>query len=181
VKGEPSDDLCDAVHFIEKNAYVIYPDLAHKQALWDKAHGSWKLQLSTGGAKFRSFHQPPAFLPFSFAMIAEKHFGNGIGLNENTIWLSLLHNHYFNAKYRQMVVTVAEVYLGGFKVTRFVPDFIRNAINLGKKPEDFDKRPPTFVIIGASDKALIARGNQSGGIAIWTRLPQDIRLVAYKE
>lgn len=166
VKGEPSNYLYDAVHFIEKNAYIIYPNLSHKQALWDKAHGSWKLQLSTGGAKFRSFHQPPSFLPFSFAMIAEKHFGNGIGLNEKTMWLSLLHNHCFNARIRQMVVTVADVYLGGFKVTRFVPGFIRKAINLGKKPGDFhDKRPPAFVIIGASDKALIARGNQSGGLA----------------
>jgi hypothetical protein len=52
----------------------------------------------------------------------------------------------------------------------------------GQKKEERQKEDvPTFVIIGASEKALIARGNQSGGLALWTRLPQDIRPVAYKE
>jgi hypothetical protein len=185
-RGESSDELYSAVRFVERNAYRIYPDLSHKHELWEKAHGSWKLVLSTGGAKNRHFHKPPAFLPFSFAMIAEKHFGNGIGLNENTIWLSLLHTHYFNAKIRQMVVIVTDCFLFGTKVTSFLPAFVRNALNIGRTPEDFvavddEKPPPTFVIIGATDKSLVARGNQSGGLAIWTRLSQDIRTVAYKE
>jgi len=179
-KGEPNDDLYNAIRFVEKKAYIIYPDLVHKQELWDKAHGSWKLELSTGGAKVMSFHKPPAFLPFSFAMIDDIHFGNGIGLNEHTIWLSLLHKHYFNMRIRHMVVTIQDVYIGGSRVT--LPEFLRNAMNVGKTPEDFGDQPaPTFVIIGATDKALIARGNQSGGLAIWSRLPNDVRRVAYKD
>jgi len=69
------------------------------------------------------------------------------------------------------------MFLGGKDVTNFVPDFIAEGVGLGKQPEDF-KRPPTFTWIGASDCSLIARG-ATGGIAIWTRLPQDIRPVAY--
>ena len=64
-------------------------------------------------------------------------------------------------------------HLGGTKVS--LPDFLRNAMN----PSE-NKRPPAFTMIGASDKALIARGG-SGGIAIWSRLPNDIRPAAYSQ
>jgi hypothetical protein len=178
--GEPCDELFQAVRFLETNAYIIYPDLSHKQDLWDKAHGSFKLVLSTGSAKNRSFHKPPFFLPFSFAMIDDEHFGNGVGLNQDVIWLSLLHKHYYNTRIRHMVVTIQDVFLGGKRVTNSLPQSLLDSLNVGKAPEDFDK-PPTFVIIGASDKALIARGNQSGGLAIWSRLENDIRKVAYKQ
>lgn len=115
-------------------------------------------------------------------MISDSHFGNGVGLNEHAIWLSLLHKHHFNARIRRMVVTMADIYVGGNKVTHALPRFIRDAINVGKQPEDYDdKPPPTLVIIGASDKALVARGNQSGGLAIWKRPPEAILTVAYKE
>jgi len=77
-------------------------------------------------------------------------------------------------------VTLQRVYLFGRPITKFLPEFVRR--NLGKEPDDYeDAAPPTFVLIGCSEKSLIARGNQSGGLAIWTRLPQDIRVVAYKD
>ncbi len=180
ISGEPTVDLYEAAHFIEKNAYKIYPDLQSKLELWSAAHGSWKLQFSTGGAKQFSFHKPPKWLPFSFATIDDNHFGNGIGLNEKTIWLSFLHNQYFHAKQRRMVVTLAGAYVFGKNITTLLPRFIRQ--HFDKVPEDYtDKDPPTFVLIGCSEHALIARGNQSGGLAIWTRLPEDIREVAYQE
>jgi hypothetical protein len=178
ISGKPHDDLFGAVHFIEHNAYRIYPDLDHKMELWEGAHGSWKLQLSTGGMKTRSFHQPPKYLPFSFAMIDEHHFGNGIGWNENNIWLALLDNHYYDVNHRRLVVTVGDVYLFGHCVSKFLPAFLRES--LAKEPGDYkDKPPPTFVLIGCSKHSLIARGNQSGGLALWTRLSQDVRRVAY--
>lgn len=177
--GEPSDELFDAVHFIERNAYRIYPDMEQKKELWESSLGSWKLQLSTGGMRSRSFHKPPKYLPFSFAMIDEQNFGNGIGLNENSIWLSLLDKHYYDVNHRRLVVTVGDVYLFGRRVNNFLPPFLRQ--NLGKEPDDFkDSPPPTFVLAGCSKHSLIARGNQSGGLALWTRLPRDIREVAYK-
>lgn len=179
IKGQANDELYDAVRFVEVYAYKIYPDLEEKQKLWEMAHGSWKLQLSTGGAKNKSFHPPPAFLPFSFAMITDRHFGNGVGKNENTIWLALLHNQYWNGRLRRMVVTPADVYLFGRKVN--LPDLIAKGMKLGKSPDDFEASPPTFVLVGASEHALIARGNQSGGLAIWTRLPDDLRKVAFKD
>ena len=40
VSGEPTEELFDAVRFVDKNAYKIYPDLDNKQALWKEAHGS---------------------------------------------------------------------------------------------------------------------------------------------
>jgi hypothetical protein len=171
-----SDDLYDAVRFIDRNAFKIYPTLEDKQALWDQAHGSWKLQLATGGGKYRSFKPIPIF---AFAMIDETNFGNGIGFNEKSIWLSLLGPHIFNEKQRRMFITIDDMFLGGYNVSNFVPDFIKDGIGLGKKPEDF-KKPPAFTYIGVSDKSLVARGG-TGGIALWTRLDKDIRPSAYPE
>ena len=177
VSGTPSEKLYDAVRFIDKNAFKIYPDESHKQALWDEAHGSWKLQLATGGGKYTSFKKVPIF---AFAMIDEQNFGNGVGWNQDGIVLSLLGPHIYNTQRRQMIITVDEVYLWGSNVTKFVPGFMKKALGLGKCPEDYEKpqRPPAFTMIGASKCALIARGG-SGGIAIWSRLANDIRPAAY--
>lgn len=178
VNGASSDDLYDAVRFIDKNAWKIFPDLEHKQELWDQAHGSWKLQLATGGGKYTTFKSVPIF---AFAMVDQDNFGNGVGLNENTIFLSLLGPHMFTAKRRQMIINVDEMYLLGNNVSASLPNFIKSAIGLGKRPDDWENgRPPAFTFIGASDKALIARGG-SGGIAIWSRLDKDIRPAAYKK
>jgi hypothetical protein len=175
VTGIPSDDLYNAVRVIDKNALRIYPSLDEKEALWEQAHGSWKLQLATGGGRFTTFQPVPIF---AYAMIDEINFGNGVGFNENIILLSLLGPHGFKAKTRQMVITIRDLYLCSKPVTESVPGFIKNGMGLGRKPEDWDSRPPTFTMIGASDKALIARGG-TGGIAIWTRLEKDIRPAAY--
>ena len=180
----PSDHLYEAVRFIEKNAPQFYPDVADKQALWERAQGCWKLVLSTGNAKTRAFHLPTYWLPFSFCMIAGDYFGNGFGWNADHIWVSVLQKHYFHPRIRQMVVTVLDIYVGGHKVTDKVPQFLKRAINVGQTPADFQQqgqRPPAFCIVAATDKALIARGNQSGALAIWKRLPQDLQPIAYKD
>lgn len=177
VSGKPSDALFDAVRFIDKNALKIYPDLDERQALWDQAHGSWKLQLATGGGKFKNFKPVPIF---AFAMVDEENFGNGVGINEKIILLSLLGPHDFNTKRRQMIINIDDMFILGSNVSKSLPSFISNGIGMGKRPEDWTNgRPPAFTFIGASDKALIARGG-SGGIAIWTRLSNDIRPAAYK-
>ena len=66
------------------------------------------------------------------------------------------------------------------KVTGFLPNFITDGMGLGKKPEDFKgkSKMPAFTMIGASESSMIARGG-SGGIAIWTKLKDDIRPAAY--
>jgi hypothetical protein len=174
IKGETSDDLYDAVRLIDKNAIRIYPDDSHKQELWNTAHGSWKLQLATGGGKKMTFRSIPIF---AFAVIDGINFGNGVGWNADTIFLSLLGPHIFNTQRRQMTITIADMYLGSKKVTPLVPLFVKDAMGIGKQPQDF-KRAPAFTFIGASQKALIARGG-TGGIAIWMRLDKDIGPAAY--
>lgn len=174
VEGQPSDELFDAVRFLDKNAMKLYPDENHKAELWDTAHGSWKLQLATGGGKKTTFKSIPIF---AFAMIDEINFGNGVGINENLIILSLLGPHIFKVPRRQMMITINDLFLFSNKATNIVPNFIKDEMGIGKQPEDFNK-PPAFTMIGASDKSLIARGG-TGGIAIWTRLDQDIRPAAY--
>jgi len=115
-------------------------------------------------------------------MIDDEYFGNGVGLDRDTIWISMLHKHHYDPNIRRMVVTLRDIYIRGHKVTRMIPPFLRKKLNVGKNPRDFtDKDPPTFVIVGVTDRALIARGNQSGGLAIWSRMETDIRPVAYKE
>ena len=87
-------------------------------------------------------------------------------------------------KIRQMVVTVKDIYLGGNKATDKIPQFFKKAVNLGMTPQDFkeeSKRPPAFCILAATEHALVARGNQSGALAIWKRFPKDIRMSAYKD
>ena len=176
VSGQPSEDLYDSVRYIDKKAFKLYPTDEAKSELWNRAHGSWKLQLATGGGKYTTFKNVPIF---AFAMIDEHCFGNGIGLNENTIILSLLGPHHFKTKRRQMGIGIENMYLFSNKVKP--PEFIGNGMGLGKTPEDYtadESSMPTFTMIGASDKSLIARGG-TGGIAIWTRLEKDIRPAAY--
>ena len=174
--GQPSDDLYDSVRYIDKKALKLYPNEDAKNELSNRAHGSWKLQLATGGGKYTNFKPVPIF---AYAMIDELCFGNGVGLNQDTIILSLLGPHHFNAKRRQMGIGIDDMYLFSNKVTP--PSFIANGMGLGKTPKDYEEtksRMPTFTIIGASDRSLIARGG-TGGIAIWTRLDKDIRPAAY--
>ena len=174
--GEPADNLYDSVRYIDKKALKLYPNDDAKNELWERAHGSWKLQLATGGGKYTNFKPVPIF---AYAMIDELCFGNGVGLNQDTIILSLLGPHHFNAKRRQMGIGIDDMYLFSNKVTP--PSFIANGMGLGKTPKDYEEtksRMPTFTIIGASDRSLIARGG-TGGIAIWTRLDKDIRPAAY--
>lgn len=130
--GVPSEDLYDAVRYIDRNASKLYPDAAAKEEMWKRAYGSWKLQLATGGGKFTNFKPVPIF---AYAMIDEKCFGNGVGLNQDTIILSLLGPHYFNTKKRVMGIGIEDMFLFSNKVTQFVPEFISNGMGLKKKPE----------------------------------------------
>lgn len=180
--GSPSDDLHDAVRYIDRNASKLYPNESAKEEMWKRAYGSWKLQLATGPPS-RGGTTPFKSVPiFAFAMIDENNFGNGVGLNQDRIILSLLGNHYFNVKKRVMGIGIDDMFLFSNKVTQYVPGFISDGMGLKKKPEDFSgkkgSRMPAFTIIGSSEKSLIARGG-SGGIAIWTRLEKDIRPAAY--
>ncbi len=199
--GELSPALDEAVRFLEVNSYRIYPstDPTHTEELWQAAQGSWKLMASTGSYKCRQFHPTPWFLPFPFAMIDGTHFGNGIGLDQDRIGLAFLHHAHFHAPHRRMTVTHPDVYVMGHHIT--VPDVLRPAVlkvvEQGNEEKTKNLTPslptttttnhqaptnvPTFVLVGASEKTLIARGNQSGGLALWVKIPRDIRTVAYKE
>ena len=187
ISRQATADLYPAVRFLEDHAAAeYYADETAQQALWHRAHGSFELVLSTGKTLV-DFHVPPAFLPFSYAMIDDQHFGNGVGQtkkqNGPQIWISLLHKHTYNPTTRQLVVTLQDVFWRGRKVTDKVPAWVRRKLGVGKRyPEDFPTdAPPTFTLVGASDTCLVARGNQSGGLAIWTRLPFDIRPLAYQQ
>jgi len=178
--GTPNDDddLYEAVRVIDRNARNIYPDETSKEELWKRAYGSWKLVLATGGGKYTTFKPVPIF---AFAMLDEKNFGNGVGLNENIILLSLLGPHELVTKRRQMMINIDDVFLGSRKVTDKVPDFIGDGMGVGKRPADYKasgSRAPAFVFIAASETSLVARGG-SGGIAIWSRLEKDICPAAY--
>mmetsp|Transcript_25173 Transcript_25173/g.51916 ORF Transcript_25173/g.51916 Transcript_25173/m.51916 type:complete len:253 (-) Transcript_25173:77-835(-) len=179
ISGQPCDDLYDSVRYIDRSASTLYPNLDAKKELWDRAHGSWKLQMATGGGRFKTFKPVPIF---AYAMIDEKNFGNGIGFNQDNIVLSLLGPHYFNDKTRSMGIGIHDMFIFSKKVTHLLPSFIYDRIGLNKGPSDFTNRKgsrmPAFTMIGASEKSLIARGG-SGGIAIWTRLDKDIRPAAY--
>mmetsp|Transcript_7101 Transcript_7101/g.9382 ORF Transcript_7101/g.9382 Transcript_7101/m.9382 type:complete len:216 (-) Transcript_7101:689-1336(-) len=176
--GKPSYDLYEAVRYIDRNALKLYPDEESKEKLWERSYGSWKLQLATGGGRFTEFKPVPIFV---FAMLDETNFGNGVGFNKNNLILSLLGPHELITQRRQMVINVDDIFLFANKVTDNTPNFIKNGMGLGKRPIDYKnegKRPPAFTFIAASDKSLVARGG-SGGIAIWTRLEDDIREKAY--
>jgi len=182
VAGVTSEDLYDAVRYVDRNASKLYPDESAKGEMWKRAYGSWKLQLATGPPA-RGGTTPFKTVPiFAYAMIDENNFGNGVGINQDTIILSLLGPHYFNTKRRVMGIGIEDMFLFSNKVTQFLPEFISGGMGLKKKPADFSNkkgsRMPAFTIIGSSEKSLIARGG-SGGIAIWTRLDKDIRPAAY--
>ena len=188
VSGKPTENLYDAVRAIDKNAGKLYPSIEDKEALWERCHGSWQLQLATGGGKFTTFKPIPHPL-FTFAVIDETDFGNGIGVSlfggrgSDNILLALRGPHDFLTQRRQMTIGIDDMFLwrGSFRVTESLPGFIKDGMGLGKRKEDFKKtkqRPPAFTMIAASEKSLIARGG-TGGIAIWTRMDHDIRPLAY--
>eukprot|EP00804_Cyclotella_cryptica_P024187 CCRYP_019492-RA/>CCRYP_019492-RA protein AED:0.32 eAED:0.32 QI:0/-1/0/1/-1/1/1/0/86 len=82
-----------------------------------------------------------------------------------------------------MGIGIDDVFLFSSNVTKFVPRFMADGMGLGKRPEDFIgglTKMPEFTMIGASEKAMVARGG-SGGIAIWTRLEKDIQPAAYRK
>jgi len=184
VTEKSAEGLYEAARLIERDAHKFYSDMSDKEALWERAQGSWKLILSTRNPKARFFQSPSYNFPFSFAMISGDYFGNGFGINEKMVFVSVLQKHYFNPKIRQMVVTVKDIYLGGRKATDLFPAFIKDAINLGKTPEDFAEeriRAPAFTLVCATENALVARGNISGAIVIWKRLKEDLKPIAYKD
>lgn len=177
--SQPRDELYNAVRYIDKNAKDIYPNLETKEEMWSRGYGSWKLVLATGGGKFTAFKPVPIF---AYARIDESTFGNGVGVNENVILLSLLGPLDFDAKKRQMKICIDDMFIFSKKITNALPDFAANGVNLKKRPNDFSgkkgDRIPAFTFIASSDKSLIARGG-TGGIAIWTRLEKDIIDAAY--
>ena len=75
------------MRYIDRSALKLYPDEEAKEQLWQRAYGSWKLQLVTGGGRFTTEFKPVPI--FAFAMLDEKNFGNGIGFNEKNMILSL--------------------------------------------------------------------------------------------
>ena len=80
-----------------------------------------------------------------------------------------------------MIINIDDIYIGSKQVTDFTPGFMKTGMGLKKRPIDYKNegtRPPAFTFIAASEKSLVARGG-SGGIAIWTRLIEDIRPAAY--
>ncbi|VEU35537.1 unnamed protein product [Pseudo-nitzschia multistriata] len=176
--GTPVEGLYEAVRLIDKNARHVYPDEASKEDLWTRAYGSWKLVLATGGGRQTTFKPVPVF---AFAMLDETTFGNGVGLNEHRVLLSLRGRHELLTRRRQMVIGIDDVFLGSKRVTGSLPGFAGRALGLGKRRTDYEaekRRPPAFVFLAASETSLVARGG-SGGIAIWTRLEEDIRPAAY--
>jgi len=181
--SSPSDNLYDAVKYIDRNANtLIYPNVKAREDMWSNAFGSWKLVLATGGGRYTTFKPIPKPL-FAFARIDEVNFGNGIGLNEDVILLSLLGPHEFGAKRRQMKICIDDMYITGKNVTNALPKFISaGMLGLGKRPGDYSgkkgDRIPAFTIIASSESSLVARGG-TGGVAIWTRLKKDIQTAAY--
>ncbi len=110
--------LCDTL--IETLQNYIQMSLPKKKCGREPI-GSWKLQLATGPPSrggTTSFKPVPIF---AYAMIDENNFGNGVGLNQDTIILSLLGNHYFNVKKRVMGIGIDDMFLFSNKVTQFVP------------------------------------------------------------
>ena len=176
IDGKTSDHLYEAVRYLDKQALKL--DEEEKEKLWKTAHGSWKLQLATGGGKFFTFKPVPIF---AFAYLDDVNFGNGVGFNQDFILLSLLGPHEYNTKRRQMVINIDDMFICGNKITDVVPVFIQKGIGLGMRPADYkakSSRPQAFTFIASSKNSLVARGG-SGGIAIWTRLNKSICPSAY--
>jgi len=191
--------LWDAVHYVEQHSFEY--SMEELQTLWDNAHGYWQLVLSTGSPHNTQFHSPPWFLPkFQFAMIDGTNFGNGLGTSPTDIWLALKDKYTYDFQHRRLEVAVDEMYILGHKVSNpFQQTQQQQSQQQQPKVDDEDlddnskdsqettpknkPPPPTFVLIGSSKTTLLARGNQSGGIAVWSRLNDkhttDIQSSAY--
>ncbi|KAL3798959.1 hypothetical protein HJC23_005098 [Cyclotella cryptica] len=126
--------------------------------------GIVKLQLASGPPPSSSKSGPPTFKPvpiFAFAMIDEDKFGNGIGWDADGILLLLLGKYSFDERRRQMGIRIDDVFLFSSNVTKFVPRFMADGMGLGNRPEDFiggSTKMREFTMIGASEKAMVARG-----------------------
>jgi hypothetical protein len=173
--------LYPAVQFLETHPIINNNNNCPEcnQALWTKCQGSWQLLASTGSADSHRFSTPPKFLPpFQFAMIDDVHFGNGIGWGPpHIILLAFLQTHQWDPSTQNLQVAIQDVYLSGRKYR--IPSWLRVEQQGAQQKSSPPPPPPTFHIVGASDHVLLARGNRSGGIALWKRLPYDMRPLAF--
>lgn len=179
--GEDQEDLYGAVRFIDRNAHEIYSDPKAKEALWERAQGSWELRLAYDDARNQEFYPYPDFRDFAMAyiMISPDYFGKGIAKGPSFSFVAMGGPSQWINRKRQVYMDYQDFYISGncvpdWDLSYFMRGYARNWYAKERK------RPPlAFTLIAASDDVLLVRGSKTGGMAIFRRIQEDMEPVSY--
>jgi len=176
-----NEELFGAVKFVDRFAHLHYPDEASKQALLERANGSWELRLALNSDKDQEFYPHPEFRTWAMAFITvdEEYFGKGIGPDSNFCLVALGGPSTRRVETRQIYMNYEDFYINGrtvpgWDLSYFMRGYERNWVAAERK------RPKlAFTVICATDECMAVRGNKTGGIAMFRRIKDDMRPCAY--
>ena len=180
-RREDQDKLYNAVRFIDRNAHRLYKTMEDKEQLFEKALGSWELRMAYEDARNDYFIPFPDFRDYAmaFTVVEKDYFGKGIASGPEFAFVSMGGPAKFNIKTRQLFMDYQDFYISGNQVPEwdlsyFMRGYARNWY------DERRKRPPlAFTLIGATDDVMIVRGSKTGGMAVFTRIDEDMREAAY--
>jgi len=174
-----------AVRYIDRNGHKFYNTDEQRDSLWEKAQGSWELLLGFEDPRNDQYFIPyPDFREFAMAFIIidtekDNYFGKGIASSPEYSYVAMGGPSKVNSKTRQLYMDYQDFYLSGqmvpdWDLSYFMRGYARNWYAIERN------RPPlAFTIIGVTDKVLIVRGSKTGGMAIFRKINNDMREVAF--
>eukprot|EP00980_Cylindrotheca_fusiformis_P031717 scaffold26851_cov186-Cylindrotheca_fusiformis.AAC.2 len=177
-------ELYYAVRYIDRNGHLFYSSQEERDALWEKANGSWELLMGyEDPKKDLDFIPYPDFRDFAMAFVIidtdDNYFGKGIASNPDFSFVAMGGPSKVNERTRQLYMDYQDFYISGQQVygwdlSYFMRGYARNWYSIERN------RPPlAFTLIGVTDKILVVRGSKTGGMAIFRRLNADMRESAY--
>jgi len=178
-----NNELYYAVRYVDRHAHLLYKDSGVKEDLFQKAHGSWELRLAYEEPHNMNFIPYPDFRDYAmaFVMVEDDYFGKGIAQNPFFCFVAMGGPAGFNLRTRQLYMDYEDFYISGQQTPEWdMSYFTRGYAQEWMENRKKKGRPPlAFTLIAASDKAMCVRGSKTGGMAIFRRLEEDMRPVAY--
>lgn len=183
-RGKNSDEpteLFYAVKFIDRFANQLYSTHDERQALLDRANGSWELRLAANSDRDEDFFPHPEFRSFAmaFSTITDDYVGKGIAtIDKGFCFVALGGPSYRKIDRRQVFMNYEDYYING----RQVPGWDLSYYIRGSRRDqagERDKPKLAFTVICCTDKVMALRGSKTGGLAIFKRVDEDMTRAAF--
>jgi hypothetical protein len=180
--GQDAEGLFWAVKFLDRFANTdVYDDMDKRQALMDRANGSWELRLACNSDRDEDFYPHPEFRNFAnaFSTVSDDYVGKGISTKDNSFcFVALAGPSYRSIKRRMVYMNYEDYFINGNQVpgwdlSYYIRGYQRDASSERDKPK------LSFTVVCATDKAMCVRGSKTGGFAIFRKINQDMSGIAF--